>query len=126
MRAAARVERWPKGRWQMIQEYKAATAAVAIMLAMAAASGALAAIPIERAELAGLSPQLRAQVLACATHGNSVTEFLQVMLLNNIKIKHEASLIVALDWGPGVAVVQQPNGALAAVHFDPKTLQITS
>jgi hypothetical protein len=32
------------------------------------------------------------------------------MLLNNIKIKHQASQIVALDWGKGVAVVELPSG----------------
>ena len=46
------------------------------------------------------------------------------MLLNNIKIKHRASQIAALDWGKGVAVVQTPAGGLRAVHFDPVTLQI--
>jgi hypothetical protein len=89
-------------------------------------ASAQAATPLEQAELAGLSPQLRAQVLARAVNGNSVTEVLQVMLLNNIKIRHEASLIVALDWAKGVAVVQLPSGGMAAVHFDPKTLQITN
>ncbi len=69
---------------------------------------------------------MRAQVKARAVGGNSVTEILQVMLLNNIKIKHEASLIVALDWGKGVAVVQLPSSGMAAVHFDPKTLRIIS
>ncbi len=48
------------------------------------------------------------------------------MLLNNIKIRHEASLIVALDWTKGVAVVQLPRGGLAVVQFDPTTLQIKS
>jgi hypothetical protein len=47
------------------------------------------------------------------------------MLANNIKIKHEASLIVGLDGNKGVPVVQLPNGGLEAVHFNPKTLQIT-
>ena len=82
-----------------------------------------AATRLEQAEVAGLSPQLRAQVLARATHGNSVTE---VLLLNNIKIQHETSLIVALDWDNGVAVVQLPNGGLEAVHFDPHSLEIRS
>jgi hypothetical protein len=53
-----------------------------------------------------------------------VTEVLQVMLLNNIKIKHVASQIVALEWGKGVAVVQLPSGGIAVVRFDPGTLQI--
>lgn len=89
-------------------------------------ASAQAATQLEQAELAGLSPQLRAQVLARAVNGNSVTEVLQVMLLNNIKIKHEASLIVALDWAKGGAVVQLPSGGMARVRFDPTTLQITN
>jgi hypothetical protein len=48
------------------------------------------------------------------------------MLLNKTKIRHEASLIVVLDWARGVAVVQLPGGGMAAVHFDPRTLQITN
>ena len=79
---------------------------------------------LEQAELAGLSPEMRAQVQARAVGGNSVTEVLQVMLLNNIKIKHPASQIVAMDWGKGVAVVQLAAGGLQAVLFDPSTLQI--
>ena len=46
------------------------------------------------------------------------------MLLNNIKARHPASQIVAMDWGRGVAVVDVPTGGMAVVHFDPTTLQI--
>lgn len=99
----------------------AACAAVALIGASAAHA---APTSLEQAELAGLSPQLQAQVKSRAVGGNSVTEVLQVMLLNNIKIKHQASQIVAMDWNHGVAVVQLPSGGLAAVHFDPRTLQI--
>lgn len=98
----------------------------AITLIMAPVGHALAATPLEQAELSGLSPEMQAQVKARAVNGNSVTEVLQVMLLNNIKIKHEASQIVALDWTKGVAVVQLPNRSLAVVNFDPRTLQIRS
>jgi hypothetical protein len=45
-------------------------------------------------------------------------------MANNIKIKHLASQIDAMDWGRGVAVVDVPAGGMAVVHFDPKTLQI--
>lgn len=102
-----------------------AVAAIAAITLLGLTASARAATPVERAELAGLSPHLRAQVLARATRGNSVTEVLEVMLLNNIKIKHQASQIVAMDWNSGIAVVQLPGGSLEAVHFDPKTLQIT-
>ncbi len=102
----------------------ALAACTAIALIGAPILCAQAATPLEQAELAGLSPQTRAQVQARAVGGNSVTEVLQVMLLNNIKIKHVASQIVALDWGQGVAVVQLPSGGMAVVRFDPGTLQI--
>ena len=101
-------------------------ACAALALVGGAAAQARAATQTEQAELAGLSPEMRAQVKARATGGNSVTEILQVMLLNNIKIKHPASQIVAMDWGRGVAVVQLPRGGMRAVHFDPTTLQIRS
>jgi hypothetical protein len=104
----------------------ALAACAALALIGGAAAQAKAATQMEQAELSGLSPELRAQVKARAVGGNSVTEILQVMLLNNIKIRHEASLIVALDWTKGVAVVQLPRGGLAVVQFDPTTLQIES
>jgi hypothetical protein len=93
---------------------------------LAAAAYAQSPTALEQAELAGLSPELRSQVQARAVGGNSVTEVLQVMLLNNIKIKHPASQIVAMDWVRGVAVVKLPKGGMKAVHFDPSTLQISS
>ena len=89
-----------------------------------AAAHAQSPTSLEQAELAGLSPDLRAQVQARAVGGNSVTEVLQVMLLNNIKIKHPASQIVAMDWARGVTVVKLPQGGMQAVHFDLATLQI--
>ncbi len=95
-------------------------ACAALALIGGAAAQAKAATQMEQAELSGLSPELRAQVKARAVGGNSVTEILQVMLLNNIKIRHEASLIVALDWTKGVAVVQLPRGGLTVVQFDPR------
>ena len=52
---------------------------------IAAAANAQSLTALEQAELAGLSPELRAQVQARAVGGNSVTEVLQVMLLNNIR-----------------------------------------
>jgi hypothetical protein len=91
---------------------------------IAAAAHAQSPTSLEQAELAGLSSDLRAQVQARATGGNSVTEVLQVMLLNNIKAKHPASQIVAMDWARGVAVVDVPADGVAVVHFDPATLQI--
>ena len=51
-------------------------------------------------------------------YGNSVTA---VMLLNNIKAKHPANQIVAVDWARGVVVVDIPSGGMTV---DPTTLQI--
>jgi hypothetical protein len=99
------------------------TACAAVLIAVSVAH-AQSPTTLEQAELSGLSPEMRAQVQARAVGGNSVTEVLQVMLLNNIKIKHRASQIVAMDWGRGVAVVQLTSGGMQAVQFDPVTLQI--
>lgn len=99
----------------------ALTAAVLIGTSTAYAQSPTA---LEQAELAGLNPDLRAQVQGRATGGNSVTEVLQVMLLNNIKAKQPANQIIAMDWGKGVAVVEAAAGGMSVVHFDPKTLQL--
>ena len=99
------------------------TACAAVLIG-ASAAYAQSSTPLEQAEVAGLSPDPRAQVPSRATGGNSVTEVLQVMLLNNTKAKHPASQIVAMDWGRGVTVFDVPAGGVAVVHFDPKTLQI--
>jgi len=99
-------------------------AACAAVLLGAWAVYAQSPTALEQAELAGLSPEMRAQIQARAVGGNSVTEVLQVTLLNNIKIKHPASQIVAMDWARGVAVVQLTSGGMQTVQFDPATLQI--
>ena len=110
----------------MPRNYRNAVLAACTAIALIGSSvvPALAASQLEQAELADLTPELRAQVEARAVNGNSVTEVLQVMLLNNIKIKHQASQIVAMDWAKGVAVVQLPNGKLEVANFEPRTLQI--
>ena len=108
----------------MIRNWKFAGLAACAGVLIAATANAQSPSALEQAELAGLSPELRAQVQGRAVGGNSVTEVLQVMLLNNIKIKHPASQIVAMDWARGVAVVDVPAGSMAVVHFDPATLQI--
>jgi hypothetical protein len=108
----------------MITLNKLALTAGAAVLIGTSPAYAQSATALEQAELASLSPDLARQVQARATGGNSVTEVLQVMLLNNIKAKPPARQIVAMDWGRGVAVVDVLAGGRAAVHFDPKTLQI--
>lgn len=86
---------------------------------IAAAAHAQSPTALEPAELAGLSPARRSQVQARATGRNSVTELLQVMLLRNIKAKHPASEIVAMDWARGVAIVDVPTGGMVVVRFRP-------
>jgi hypothetical protein len=57
------------------------------------------ATSLEQAELAGLKPDVHAEVQKrLAAGGQTVSEILATMLLNNIKLKHPASRIVALDF----------------------------
>jgi hypothetical protein len=113
-----------KGDRRMATLNKLALMACAAVLIGTSTVYAESPTAVEQAELAGLNPDLRAQVQQRATGGNSVTEVLQVMLLNNIKAKQPATQIVAMDWGKGVAIVDMPGSAMAVVHFDPKTLQM--
>jgi hypothetical protein len=80
-----------------------------------------------RAELAELSPQMRAEVeQRMKQPGQTVPEILQTMLLNSIKAKYPANRIVALDFGRGVAVVQLPTNEMRTIQFDTRTLVIKS
>jgi hypothetical protein len=102
------------------------TALTAFGIAAMATSVAYAqvATTLEQAELAGLTPEKKAEVQARAVNGNTVSEVLQTMLLNSIKLKHPASRIVALDFGRGTAVVQLTDGKMSAVSFDTTTLAV--
>ena len=108
----------------MMPNWRLAGLAACAGVLLAAAAYGQSPTALEQAELAGLSPELRAQVQARAVGSNSVTEVLQVMLLNNIKIKNPTSQIVAMDWARGVAVIKLPRGGMQPVHFDRATLQI--
>jgi hypothetical protein len=105
---------------------------VAVALGIAASISPLrvhaqVATTLEQAELAGLTPDVRAQVQKqLAAGGQTVSEVLSTMLLNNIKLKHPASRIVALDFGRGAAVVEKSGGGMEVVNFDTTTLQIKS
>jgi hypothetical protein len=101
-------------------------AAVGAASMMTLASYAQVATTLEQAELAGLSPEKRAEVQSRAVNGNTVSEVLQTMLLNSIKLKHPASRIVALDFGRGIAVVETQQGGMAIVKFNTTTLAIES
>ncbi len=82
------------------------------------------ATTIEKADIAGLSPEIRAEVQKRATNGNTVSGVLTTMLLNNIKLKHPAGTIKALDFGRGTAVIETAAGATETVTFDKTTLKI--
>jgi len=108
----------------MINKY-AVTALVACGALLANVGYAQIANTIEQAELAGLTPEKRAEVTErMKKPGQTVTEILQTILLNGIKNKHKASSIVALDFGRGIAVVELQGGGMTAVNFDTTTLAI--
>jgi len=101
-----------------------AAAAFGGALVASSAARAQVATTLEQAELAGLTPEKRTEVQARAVNGNTVSEVLQTMLLNNVKAKYPAGRIVALDFGRGVAVVEAHGGGMHLVHFDTTTLAI--
>jgi hypothetical protein len=85
------------------------------------------ATSLEQAELAGLKPEIRAEVQKrLGGGGQTVSEILTTMLLNNIKLKHPASRIVAMDFARGAAAVENSGGGMEVVNFDTTTLQIKS
>lgn len=95
------------------------------LFAGAAQAQSMKATTLEQAELAGLTPEKRAEVEKRASQpGQTVSEVLTTILLNGIKNKHKASSIVALDFGRGVAVVELQGGGMTAVKFDTTTLAI--
>lgn len=107
-----------------IRRSRTATLTVAALVLGTAAAFAQIATTLEQAELAGLSPEKRAEVEARAVRGNTVYEVLQTMLLNNIKAKLPANEIVALDFNRGRAVVEMPDRTMKIVSFDTTTLVI--
>jgi hypothetical protein len=110
---------------RMKMHFKGAALVAFGMVAMAASVAyAQVATTLEQAELAGLTPEKKAEVQARAVNGNTVSEVLQTMLLNSIKLKHPASRIVALDFGRGTAVVELTDGKMSVVSFDTTTLAV--
>ncbi|MBV8613678.1 MAG: hypothetical protein JOY66_07865 [Acetobacteraceae bacterium] len=107
--------------------YMGMAAAIGAAVAATSAAHAQAATTLAQAEMAGLSPQARAEVESRMKQGGqTVNEILTTMLLNSIKLKHLGSAIVALDFDRGVAVVRTDQGEMRSVNFNPKTLEITS
>jgi hypothetical protein len=102
-------------------------AAIGTAVLVASAGYAQVATSLEQAELAGLSPQLRAEVEARMKQGNqTVYEILTTTLLNRIKAKHLGSEIVALDFNRGIVVVRTPRGRMRTSRFDTTTLELRS
>jgi hypothetical protein len=100
-------------------------AALGTALLVASAGYAQVATSLEQAELAGLSPQLRAEVEArMKGGGQTVYEILKTTLLNRIKAKHLGSEIVALDFNRGIVIVRTPGGRLRSSRFDTTTLEL--
>jgi len=83
------------------------------------------ATTLEQAELAGLSAEKRAEVESRMKQGGqTVSEILQTILLNSIKVKHPASKILALDFDRGLAVVETSGYKMEMVNFYTRTLAI--
>ena len=100
--------------------------AFAVALPVMPAAYAQPSQGLQQVELAELSPEKRAEVQARATGGNSVREVLEVMLLNNIKLRYPANRIVALDFGRGAVVYEVSDGQLRVANFDKRTLEVKS
>jgi hypothetical protein len=100
-----------------------ATAFVVLLLASNSVF-AYDATAFEKAELAQLTPQLRSQVEARMTGGQTVRGVLETMLLNNISQLFAANRVVAIDFDKGVAVAEGTNGQVKAFNFDVATLVI--
>ncbi|HKD74115.1 MAG TPA: hypothetical protein VKB76_01415 [Ktedonobacterales bacterium] len=99
----------------------ASLAAAATLPAVAIAAGGTA---FEKAELAQLTPQLRAQVRARLTKGETVRGILETMLLNNISQLFAVGAVKAVDFEKGIAVVATPNGEVKIVPFEVSTLVV--
>ncbi len=83
---------------------------------------AFPATPIEKAELAQLTPQVRSQVEARLGQGESVHGVLETMLLNRVSQDYATKRIVATDFQRGDMVIEGPNGHMRNVPFDVTTL----
>jgi hypothetical protein len=105
----------------------AMAAAIGAAVLVASTGYAQVATTLEQAEMAGLSPQLRAEVEARMKQGRqTVYEILKTTLLNRIKLKHLGSEIEALDFNRGIVIVRTPGGELRTSHFDTTTLELKS
>jgi len=100
------------------------TAAIGIAMALSSSAYAQVATTLEQAELAGLSPEVKADVQArLAKGGQTVYEILKTDMLNNMQARHPGARIMAMDFNQGIALVEA-GGKLEMVNFDPTTLTL--
>jgi hypothetical protein len=83
---------------------------------------AFPATPMEKAELAQLTPQVRSDVQARLGQGETVHGVLETMLLNRVSQDYATQRIVATDFQRGDLVIEGPNGQIRTVPFDVTTL----
>lgn len=99
-----------------------ALAVSAVLLPAALSAAELTAF--DKSELAQLTPELRAQVEARLTSGETVRGILETMLLNQISQLFASGRVTAVDFEKGIAVWQGPNGEVKVLPFDITTLQL--
>jgi len=115
----------------------AAVCAAPVALGLAAlstpavAQTATASPAFERAMLAEMDTATRASVSGRATGGNTVAAVIGTILINNYEAagaKHPGRplTIIAVDYARGVAVLGYDQETFEVIHFDPKTLRLTS
>jgi hypothetical protein len=101
------------------------TLAVAAAALAAPAAWAQPSPAFQRAILAEVSPQTRAEIQRRATGGNSVSEVMAVILLNNLSLANTPNAkVVAVDFTRETAVVDVPGEGLKVIKFNPKNLTI--
>jgi len=99
-------------------------AALGIAMTLSSSVYAQVATTLEQAEMAGLSPEVKADISArYAKGGQTVYELLKTDMLNNLQVKHPGARILALDFNQGIATVEA-SGKLETVNFDPMTLRL--
>lgn len=101
-----------------IRTILATGAALALVAGSAAAQSSAGSREFQRAELAEVSPAIRAEVERRATGGNTIRGVLETMLLNEISARWPGSRLVAMDMGRGVGVFALPDNSLKAATFN--------
>jgi hypothetical protein len=105
---------------------------VAVTLLLAGGSGkadiayTANATPVEQAELAQLSPQLRSEVEARLGSGQTVHAILETMLLNSLSQEFASGHVVATDFRRGDIVEESKSGQMKVFPFDVATLVVKS